>query len=86
MQQHFDAYDRLERNHYVYYQAYGNMVIALTVVWVSWRISTGLLQMVSFVDLAFVFLTVIFFAGSRDTIRKYYVRVSNLLCVDKNAD
>src|SRR3990167_7181320 len=30
MQQHFDAYDRLERNHYVYYQAYGNMVIALT--------------------------------------------------------
>ncbi len=86
MQQHFDAYDRLERNHYVYYQAYGNMVIAMTALWVSWRINTGTLQMPNFVDLAFVFLTVIFFAGSRDTLRKYYVRVSNLLCTDDKSN
>ena len=83
MQKHFDAYDRLEHNHYVYYRAYGNMVIAMTMLWCSWRVNTGILRMPSFVDLAFVLLTAIFFAGSRDTLRKYYERVSNLLGEEK---
>ncbi len=86
MQQHFDAYDRLEHNHYIYYQAYANMVIAMTVVWGSWRISGRFLQPPGGTDVGFVLLIAIFFAGSRDTFRKFYVRVSNLLAAEQNSD
>lgn len=64
LQQHCDAYDRLETNHYRFYQFYAAMVISLFLCWGSWRISTGLLQLPNLTDLAFIVLIAIFFAGS----------------------
>jgi len=84
MQQHFNAYDRLEYNHYAYYKAHGNMVIAMAFLFVARRISLGLFSW-GWVDLIVLMLAAIFFGGSRDTLRKFYVRVSNLLGAKEQA-
>ena len=79
LQQHFAAYDRLESNHYRYYQFYGGMVIALAFSWCSWRFTTAPWQWPTFVDVTVATLIGVFFAGSRDTLRKFYDRTTQLL-------
>jgi hypothetical protein len=74
------AFDVLGENHYRYYQFYGNTAIALpfwyTARWISTRFwpppfGWGLL--------AVLVVELLLLAGSRDTLRKYYGRVSILL-------
>lgn len=78
MQRHFNAYDRLEYNHYAYYKAHGNMVIAMAFLFLARRVSLGLFLW-GWIDLAVIALGAIFFSGSRDTLRKFYVRTTQLL-------
>lgn len=62
--------------HYRYYQFYSNSIVAIPVLLVGRWIAMGF----SFAELiAGIAIAVLFFAGSRDTLRKYYERVELLL-------
>lgn len=78
LQHHFDTYDRLEQNHYRYYQWYGGMLISLMFVESCRVIALGLTAL-RFADVGILLLATIFFAGSRDAIRKYHFRVEQLI-------
>jgi len=81
LQSNVAAFDVLGENHYRYYQFYGNGAIALPFLYIARWFSThnfwppplgwGLLGVLG--------LEILLFAGSRDTIRKYYSRLSVLL-------
>ncbi|MCA9212168.1 MAG: hypothetical protein KDB27_03810 [Planctomycetales bacterium] len=72
------AYLLLVEFHYRYYQFYANMFIAVAFTHVAWRFSdysagTGLI-----VDFAVVGIECVYFVSSRDSLDKYYERVSEL--------
>ncbi|MBX3440200.1 MAG: hypothetical protein KF861_22110 [Planctomycetaceae bacterium] len=80
LQAHIDAFDRQVEGHYRYYQFYGNSLVALLILWLAWRCrlpSSG--QWPGGMDLGLVALGVLLFLGSRDTLRKYYVRMAAIL-------
>ncbi len=78
------AYTVLNEIHYKYYQFHGNLLVALLVVYVARRIHLGALTApLGWLDLGFLLLSVILFVGSRDTLRKYYARVSQFLGTGK---
>ena len=80
LQKHFDVYDRLEHNHYIYYQFHSNMNVALFIAYVARRIGLGFWSLpLGWSEVGFLMLSIIFFAGSRDTLRKYYARVEQLI-------
>jgi len=74
---HLEAYERINEHHYQYYQFYGNTFFALLTAYPLWRISGSDGGLVS--DFAFVFVEVMFFAGSRNTLRLFYHRATQLL-------
>jgi len=84
LQDNVDGYDVLVRIHYHFYQFNANMLVAAAFLFVARCISLG---WSSFFDvpvvLGFLALEVIFFVGSRDTIRKYYSRVAKLLGTER---
>jgi hypothetical protein len=71
-----DAFDRLIEDHYRYYQFHANGLIAVTtaafLIWWAHGFRWTALLMVIAVD-------AVLFAGSRDTLRKYYRRVEEVL-------
>ncbi|MBN8628654.1 MAG: hypothetical protein J0M17_24550 [Planctomycetes bacterium] len=71
------AFELLIQAHYRYYQFYANMVVALTFVLAARKSAAPASP--DGVDAAMVALIGLFFAGSRDTLRKYYGRVEQLL-------
>ena len=78
MNDKFSAYQLLESNHYHYYQWHANMLVALCFAlfyrrWGDWWAPVDVIDGAGFA------LSVILFVGSRDTLRKYYTRVSMLL-------
>ena len=75
-----DAYNVLNDIHYKFYLFHANGLIALFFVYVARRAHQGILTApVGWVDLGFALLSVVLFVGSRDMLRKYYTRVSQLL-------
>jgi len=75
-----EAFDLLIEIHYRYYQFYANTLVAGAFSYVAWRISAGgFAAALAWCDLAFVVLAPVFFAGSRDTLRRYYERSGHLL-------
>lgn len=64
--------------HYRHYQFYANMLVAVFVAYLGYRISAGFIRP-GLPDLAFVALEPIFYYTSRDTLRKYYARSQQLL-------
>lgn len=80
LQKNINAFDRLIEIHYHYYQFYANMLIATVFVYISARISSGF-QKIPFgwAEVIFLFLALLFFAGSRDTLKKYYRRIDMFL-------
>jgi hypothetical protein len=78
LQQNLNAYEALTENHYRFYQFYANMAVALVAAVAFRRLtlpwSDGL-----FVDVGFTLLVVLFLAGARDTFRKYYSRLDQIL-------
>lgn len=70
------AFDILIEIHYRYFQFYANSMIAVTVAILLRWVAIGIQWMELPALLLFV---VLFFAASRDTLRKYYARVDGLL-------
>ena len=66
-------------NHYRYYQFYSNMFVSTAVVCVAEVGLSGNLCQIGWPALGFLFLELVFLAGSRDTLRKYYARAERLL-------
>jgi hypothetical protein len=80
LQDNVGAYNVLNDIHYKFYQFHGNALIALILVYAARRIHEGIFTTpFGLFDLGFVILSVILFVGSRDTLRKYFARVSQLL-------
>ena len=72
------AFESLGGFQYHYYQFYANSIVAIVVANVilkadGWPLFSG-------VDFIFLAWLVLFWLGSRDTLRKYYRRVEQVLC------
>ena len=75
-----DGYNVLNDIHYKFYQFHANGLIALVFVYVARRAHQGFFTApVGWFDLGLALLSVVLFVGSRDMLRKYYTRVSQLL-------
>lgn len=77
IQEKLEGFERLVADHYQYYQFYGNTLIAMLVSYPLWRLrgDAGSVH----TDLVFLSLALLFFAGSRDALRIFYRRASQLL-------
>ena len=74
------GYDKLGEVHYKYYEFYGGTLVSLVFSWVCRRLALGFWSApLEWLDLAFLVLGGIFFAGSRDTYRKYNQRLTMVL-------
>ncbi len=75
-----DAFESLIRIHYQFYQFNANMLVAIVFAYAVWKsTSPGEIAMIGWEDAAWLLAAVIFFAGSRDTLRRYYLRVEGVL-------
>jgi hypothetical protein len=74
-----NAFGLLIEIHYRHYQFYSNMFVASAMAYACYRIEMTSPFSVGWPDLAFVLLELVFFATSRDTLRKYFVRSQQLL-------
>jgi hypothetical protein len=74
-----DAFSLLIDIHYEHYLFYSNALIAVAVAYGCYRVRLGGFLPVGWLDLGFVALEIVFFATSRDTLRKYYARTAQLL-------
>lgn len=80
LQQNVAAYDVIVEHKYRYYQFYGNSLVSLIVVYFTRRLSLGFWSAsLGLMDIGLLVLSVIFFAGSRDTYHKYILRGNMLL-------
>lgn len=78
--QNVDAYNVLNDIHYKFYLFHANGLIALFFVYAARRTHEGIFAApVGWVDLGFALLSLVLFIGSRDMLRKYFTRVSQLL-------
>lgn len=73
------AYSLLIEIHYKHYLFYSNMFVATAIAYGCYRTRLGTLWPLGWPDAVFAFLEVVFFATSRDTVRKYYARGQQLL-------
>jgi hypothetical protein len=83
--QNVEAYSLLIEIHYRHYQFYANMVVATAITYACYRVRLGGLMPLGWIDLGTLVLEGIFFATSRDTLRKYYARSQQLLSGRKRA-
>jgi hypothetical protein len=72
-----EAFEAIVEAHYRYYQFHSNSLVAMLFSYAAWRPSLGIRPLWS--DLGIVFLSAIFFAVSRDNLRRYYGRAAVLL-------
>ena len=72
------GYDRLAAIHYDYYKFYANMMIALACTFLAVFVTVPELIGLGLI-IAFPTVEIVFFLGSRDTLRKSYARISMLL-------
>lgn len=72
-----EAFEALVEAHYRYYQFHSNTLVAMLFSYAAWRPSLGSRPVGS--DLGIVLLSAIFFAVSRDNLRRYYGRAAVLL-------
>jgi hypothetical protein len=80
LQQHVAAFDVLVEFHYRYYLFYANMIVAITfTTLMRHAVASSGPFAIDFSDAAAVILSLLFLAGSRDTLSKYYRRGDALL-------
>lgn len=65
--------------HYRHYQFYANMLVAVAIAYVCYRVRMASPLHVGWPDIAFLVLEGVFLITSRDTLRKYYSRSRQLL-------
>lgn len=86
LQENLDAYQVLVEYHYRHYQFYANTLVSGAFA-LGARAASGGIRVGSFwMIIGWVALAVVFFAASRDTLRKYYSRVAELLSAGKGHD
>lgn len=73
-----ETFELLIEIHYRYYQFYGNMIVALGVLWVSDCVARNPFE-VRWRDSLIAGVIILFYLGSRDAMRKYYERVDRML-------
>ena len=73
LQNNLGAFDLIVEHQYRYYQFHGNGFVAVVFLFGMRRAIDGLAPVES-LDIALLIVACILFAGSRDTLRKYYVR------------
>jgi len=69
----------LVENHYRYYQFYSNMFVAAALAFLAEIGPSGNLCQIGLPAVGVIVLELVFLAGSRDTLRKYYARAERLL-------
>jgi hypothetical protein len=74
-----EAFTLLIQIHYNHYQFYSNELVATALAYICYRVKIGSITPLGWLDLGFIVLELIFYATSRDTIRKYYQRGQQLL-------
>jgi len=80
LQENITAFQLMVQIHYNYYKFNGNTLISLAFVYLLRRASLGFWPVrLGWVDLGFILLGIVLFAGSRDTYRKYVLRGDMLL-------
>jgi hypothetical protein len=80
LQQNVAAFDVLGENHYRYYQFYGGMAVAIPFCYLAKCMADGFWPPpFGWASLGLLFIELLFLAGSRDTYRKYVLRVNFLL-------
>jgi hypothetical protein len=84
LQERVTAFELLVQVHYRYYQFYANMVVALVFALLVKQMAFAPAFYLEVSDLGLIALIILFFAGSRDTLRKYYGRVGQLLGTKSN--
>ena len=72
------AFELLVEAHYRHYLFHANLLVAMTFDYLVWTAS-GRSVAFGWLDAAFFALVVVLFAGSRDTLQKYYRRGEQLL-------
>ena len=83
LQENVAAYNVLNEIHYKYYQFHGNSQVALVFVYLARRMHYGFFSLpLGWSDAGFLLLSIILLVGSRDTLRKYYSRVNDILGVE----
>ena len=55
------------------------MLVAMAIAYICYRVGLGGLRPLGWPDMGALFLAVVFFVTSRDTLRKYYLRSGQLL-------
>lgn len=78
------AFGMIVDHQYRYYQFYSNSLVALAVVFIARRWALGLWTTWGLMDFGLLALEVVFFLGSRDTLRRYYTRAGQLLHKERN--
>lgn len=74
------AFDVLIRIHYQVYQFNSNMLVAILFAYIMRKAVRGTGGgVIDWEDVAWLVTMVVFFAGSRDTLKRYYVRGQHLL-------
>jgi hypothetical protein len=69
------AFDSLVQDHYRYYQHYGNMLVAIALVYASSGLGGRPPSLrAGWIDVGVLAIGLILFLGSRDALRKYYER------------
>jgi hypothetical protein len=70
----------LVESHYRYYQFYSNMFVAVAFAAIACLVGgEGIAKAIGWPGVGFLALEFVLFAGSRDTLRKYYSRTRQLL-------
>jgi len=79
LQQNMDAFALVVEHHYHYYLFYSNSLISLAVVYAARRYSAwGTAMFPDYTELTFLIVGTIFWLTSRDNLRKYYKRASQI--------
>ena len=80
LQEKLEAYRTLIEIHYRYYQAHSNVLLAIIFAYTARFVAIGVAKYhAGLLDLAFVVVVPVLFLGSRDAMRKYYLRTAQLL-------
>lgn len=86
LQAKLGAFDALVENHYRYYQFYTNSVVGLVAILIGRRIGgVGSVGWMS-IDAAIVAACILFWAASRDCLKRYYSRASVLLGAQQESE
>lgn len=73
LESRINAFSLIVEHQFRYYEFYGNMIVSLVFLLVARRFEWGLWP-IGWVDVGLAVLILVFYAGSRDTLTRYYQR------------